>query len=261
MKIVSTGRTLASEDFYKKKLELRKKKIIIFGISVLVLLIGLIFILRLESLQIKNIEVVGAQVIGSDAVQASARTVLAENYLWIIPKSNVFVYPDGSLKKFLFKTFPRFSSIDLTLTSTKSLNISVVEREPYALLCHLETGFPNGCYFLDETGFVFDKAPFFSRGVYFTYLILDEPEKLLATVILPEFSELSQFINQFESESIELREDFKLRLKSGPIIIWKREANLSKIYANLDSFLKSPSIDAAKLKEIDLRTNNKIFYK
>ena len=181
MKIVSTGKTLASEDFYRRKLQVRKKKIIFSALGILIALLAILIVLRLESFQIRDIEVVGAEVIGADRVTKEADTFLSGRYLWIIPKNSTFIYPDGSLEKFLLKSFPRFSSIDLSLSSTKRLVVSVVEREPHTLLCQ---NLQSDCYFLDSTGFVFDKAPFFSRGVYFTHFIEARPEEFLGKKLL-----------------------------------------------------------------------------
>jgi len=257
-RIISTGKTLASEGFYKKKLQIRRKKILIFSAIILVLLIVLVLVLRLKSLQIKDIEVVGAEVIGADAVAERVNEFISGHYLWLIPKNSIFIYPDGSLKEFLFKSFPRFSFINLSLSNPERLVVSVVEREPFALYCVQDV-----CYFLDESGFIFDQAPYFSQGVYFVYrseVLFEEPIGK-QFVSESEFWTLSEFIKTLEGETLEMGESLVLITKNGVKIIWNRGSDLNKLSVNLEAFLNNPAIDQSRLSELDLRTENKVFYR
>ena len=272
MKIVSTGSTISSPEFYKKKLHKRRKRNTIFGFLALTLLIGAVIILRLESLRIGAISVIGAEVVGVEDVESTAKKVLSGRYLWLVPKDNAIVYPRVRLKQELASRFPRLNSITLSLMSLNTLTISITEREPHALYCADSTE-SGVCYFLDEGGFIFDPAPAFSEGVYLTFSsepVLENP-KGIELMPQSEFVLLSHFLAKFDDLGLEplviniFTDRFEARLESGSKIIWNRGGDLALVFASLESFLESPSIKEfpdfhERLSILDLRTDNKVFY-
>ena len=275
MKFVSKGNTISSPEFYKKKQKARNKRLwIVFGILLVISAI-LVFIARRSELRITNISVTGADAIGSDSVANAAKEALSGHYLLLIPKDNALIYPEDKLKSELFKKFPRFSSIGLARNGFESLQINVVEREPYALYCG-SAGAPEAgtCYFLDETGFIFGGAPVFSEGVYFVYGKSDALEDPMGKEFLPpeEFRAVGKFIDSLESLGIEAKKlalnggEFVLELSRGGRIIWNRADDTDIVGANLESFLMSDEIRKQedfieKVAELDLRTEDKVFYR
>lgn len=270
-KIVSTGRTISTSEYLEKRNRARRKKYLVFCALFLMLLAALIMISRLPSLQIKEVSVAGAVATGPDAVVSSVGEKLAGRYLWLIPRSNALIYSKGEIKTKLARDFPRLSGVALSLDGLERLVVSVVEREPHALYCWGEA---NTCYFLDETGFIFDLAPTFSEGVYFTYFrepVLVEP---LGQPLFPkeEFGRLETFVSAlrsfgFDPLSLTLGEsDIRLSLSGGAQIFWSRTSDLERTLANLGAFLNSSAIKAQKdflekVAELDLRTEDKVFYR
>ena len=276
MKIVSKGNTLSSPEFHERKLQARRKRLVFYGAILLGILVVLVFVSRLQSLRIKTITMTGAKVISADSVSAATLEALSGYHFWLVPKNNSLIYSRDTVKAELNKKFPRFSSVELTLTNPTSLDVSVIEREPFALYCDGPLGSVESspCYFLDEQGFIFDLAPTFSIGVYFIYSINPALGNPLGQEFLPreEFNLLSEFIRSLETFSIEPlsvvmnEKDFELALSTGTKIFWPRDANLSNIFSNLESFLKSSEIKSQtnfweKIGELDLRTRNKVFYR
>lgn len=271
MKIVSTGATLASPGFLEKKQKARRKKLKIFCGALFVLLIGAGFLLRIQSLRISTVTISGAQAIDAAKVETAVKELLLGNYLFILPRDSAFLYGNGRIKEELMKNFPRFSSVQISLSDFKELGVSVVEREPFALYCGEGTG---GCYFLDKTGFIFDNSPAFSDGVYIVYTLTPQFSEPLGTAYLPvdEFTPIAEFLSKLPSIgalplSLILKEnEFTLIIKGGAKILWPRGSDMNRIYANLEAFLMSPTISAdkeflLKVRELDLRTEDKVFYR
>ena len=270
MKIVSKGGTLSSFEYLEKKQKATRKRRIIYSVSTFIILVALVLVSRLEKLRITEVRVEGAVVTGADPVSSAMREIISGYYLWIIPRNNTLLYPRGHAEKVLAERFPRFSSVEISLDNSRRLAVSVVEREPTALYCaNSET-----CWFLDEQGFVFDTAPTFSEGVYFLYTMEPVVESPLGKPLLPlpEFQAVSEFVLHLNTLGIEPltlqigEMDLVLTSASGARLTWTRGSDTERIYNNLQSFLNSPSIEAeedflAKVVELDLRTEDKVFYR
>jgi cell division septal protein FtsQ len=270
MKIVSTGSTLSSPEFQQKKQKARRRRRVIYAILFFILFIIVVFVSRLENLRIGTVSVNGSNVISQDLVIAVAKDQISGHYLWLVPKDNALFYPKGALRKMLFRKFPRFSSVALSLEGTEALEISVIEREPFALFC---TGDSNTCYFLDETGFIFDFAPNFSEGVYFVYQREELSGDPLSQEFLPEseFRQLSRFVSSLPDMGLEplsltmSQSEIELSVRGGIKVLWLRESDIERTLSNLESFLMSPTIkgDESFLERVavlDLRTEDKVFY-
>jgi hypothetical protein len=274
MKIVSSGSTISSPEFHRKKQKKRRKQLIIGSSILTILLVGLVFFSRLESFRIKAVTVTGAQVVGEDSVQAVVEEIIAGHYLWVIPRNNAFIYPENNVRETIRERFERFSSVQVELAGLTGLSIVVEEREPTALYCadEPEQGIYAGCYFLDEKGLIFDAAPTFSDGVYFVYTSEAQFEDPLGQAFLPaqEFALLSEFVRKLQLMNVEPRvfaatAEYHITLASGAVITWLPETNLELVYSNLESFLQSEEIKTQtdfweRILVLDLRTANKVFY-
>ena len=86
------------EELKKKKRLKKKRKIIFFAICGLLVLLGLIFLLRIQKLRIENIEISGNKILDSKAIEEAVKEKLSRNYFYFLPKSNFLFYPKGQLK-------------------------------------------------------------------------------------------------------------------------------------------------------------------
>src|SRR3989344_5268546 len=165
MKIVSSGRGIHSPEFYKKKQKAKHIKFALSVLAVLALLALVVFFVRWEKFIVNEIVIAEEIAVDREEIMSAVESELFGYYLYVLPRSNAFLYRRGVIKEKLLKEFPRFSSLDLDLEGFNKLIITAEERKPYALYC-IEI---NECFFLDENGFIFALAPSFSDGVYFTY--------------------------------------------------------------------------------------------
>lgn len=267
MKIVSTGRTISTTEYLAKKMKARRQRLYIASGAFFVLVIAAVFILRLESLQITETVAEGVPATGALAVEARAEDVLSGSYLWLVPKTNAFLYPKTKLERTLAREFPRLSSVAVSLEGSHVLKIEGVERKPFATYCS------DTCYFLDETGFIFDVSPVFSEGVYFVYRVDPPLEQPLGRELVPqpEFESLAAFVARVgrldvEPRSLRLSQaEGRLALAGGAVIVFSRGADTETLARSLESFLESEPIKAEKyfwqrVSTLDMRTENKVFY-
>ncbi len=268
MKIVSTGKTISTTEYLERKRRREHRRLVIYAILAVTFCVLAVFFLKLSRFQITNIKISGAVSTSPQLVEEVVTQILVQKYLWLIPHSNAFIYPNTAIKKMLLRKFPRFSSVEINLEGLKTLRVTAIEREPFALYCA-----PDVCYFLDDLGFIFDTAPIFSEGVYFNYSLETPLEAPLGSQFLPvsEFEALSGFVEKIKdlgvapTSLILSREEVDLKLEGGALIKWERTADLSGLSANLEAFLGSEAIKGqkdfwSKLSVLDMRTPNKVFY-
>ncbi len=267
MKIVSTGRTISTTEYLAKKVKARRKRLLIACGAFLALIVAVVLVLRLESLQISEVVAEGVPSTGSSQVEEVVHEFLAGSYLWLVPKTNALFYPRSGLEEELGRQFPRLSSVATSLEGARLLRVEGVERKPFALYC------TDTCYFLDETGFIFDASPVFSDGVYFTYTSEVSLENPLGRQFVPqpEFESLAAFVTRVGTlgvlpHSLELSDtEGTIILDTGATIAFSRGADTSALARALESFLESEPIKAQgnfwdKLSMLDMRTENKVFY-
>jgi hypothetical protein len=276
MKIVSSGKALHTSEFHQKRARKKRLKRLL-GLALFILLIGLpLYLARLPRFLINNIEVQGANVVRAEDIIKIASSTISGRYGHILPRSNSFIYPGDTLEKTLEQTFPRLRSAIPTLESRKTLEVYIEERTPYALYCrdisNLELVI--SCYFLDDTGYIFDTAPAFSGEVYFIYSGESTSTDLIATQFLTpnKFRDLADFIKGLEdlgiyAKAFEKRGDeYHLLLANGGKILWMANDSLPMIRSNLEAFFDSDEIKKEdkfldKVEYLDLRIENKVRYK
>ncbi|MCK9344519.1 MAG: hypothetical protein M0P64_00145 [Candidatus Pacebacteria bacterium] len=120
--------------------------------------------------QINQINVTGTDAGTADLVRSLVRQKLEGNYFFVYARNNSYLYPKRETEGMLLETFPRMKSVSVARAGEHTIAVTIVEREPYALWCGEKyrpelSSYPE-CYFIDSDGYVFDRSPVFSRGVY-----------------------------------------------------------------------------------------------
>ena len=189
-------------------------------------------------------------------------------------------YPKNSIKKELRNEFKRLKNINLFIKDKRILEVSVTERE--ALYTWCGENLPEDgtmkeeqtCYFMDENGYVFDEAPYFSGNVYFRFFG-SLSESYFTPGIFAKIISFKDFLSKIDPVSLYLKtdEDIEIYLKSNrlppdaPKIIFKKDFNLEKLSENLEAALSTePLLSDFKNKRssllyIDLRYGNKVYFK
>ncbi len=276
-----------------KLLELKKHRRnvflvkILFCIFVLVALFALsAYISGLKELNISGVEVTGNKVVSTETIKSIIGEKITGNYLFFFPRTNILIYPKKEIEKGISDQFKRINKINFAIKGNNKLEVSVTERTALYTWCGNTPPQPDSkekevCYFLDDSGYLFDEAPYFSGEVYFKfYGSINSGDKApLGIYFAPQnFSKLVSFKNILESMGLKsitlyIEEDGDVRIilsnkaSTGPEIIFKLDASLETVAENLQAALSTEPLLSnfknkySSLEYIDLRFGNKVYYK
>lgn len=267
----------------KRKRRVLVRKIIILVIFLAAVVAAVTYILRLGRLNIDNVEVTGNKVVDAELVKAAAEKDIAGNYLWIFPKSNIFIFPKTGIENQLSSEFKRLKDITLNIKNGRTLSIGITERTGKYIWCGNAPQPADSieqCYFLDEDGYIFDQAPYFSGNVYFKFYGAAEPGSYF---LKDNFKNFVYFKGELEdmglkpvmlyTEDDNGTENAKIFLAGGklsstaPVINFKVGSDLTKAAENLEAALSTEPLMSefknkySSLLYIDLRFENKVYYK
>ncbi len=264
-------------------------RFLIFVLSILVLFVGMGFISRIPALVIHEVRVSGTKVLDTEVVADTVRSYLSSRVALLYVRGNIFLYSQKEISSFIRREFPRVFSVTSIERNHTMLSINIEERQAAFTWCGespptYSTRFDKrDCYFLDQEGFVFDHAPYFTPGVYMTLYggiaspaspigetialknsILDYgvlAEKL-ANLGLPVHSIVIHTDNQDE-----LILDLPTDIGNFTTIRFNEDSTLSELFSKIDSTIHEASFAAQwkvhprSLEYIDTRFGNKVFYK
>ena len=156
---------MARKDFLASSRKLRRKRLILKAILVGVIFVavfaGTVAFFRIVYFQIKKIEIIGnSSIIGSDLTDA-IKSKLDGKYIGLFSKANIFIIPKGNILAELPEEFKRIKKISLDKKYFSAIVVKIEERNNAAIFCEKED-----CAYIDESGFVFEKAPYFSGAVF-----------------------------------------------------------------------------------------------
>jgi len=257
------SKILESSRRLERKILMVKFVLSLFLLAVLV--IGLSYFLRISEFRIGKILIEGNVTLGKEELSASIANYLDGKYLDIFVRDNIFVIPKKDIKKRLLTDYPRLKEVTLFRDFPNSLLVELKERTPTALLC-----VGKQCSFLDEEGFIFEQAPFFSGDTYVKFYDEGEIQGVKNRLLTDtQFKGIIEFIKQLKLEDVNTS---KITLnKEGLYDIsvlegWKLKLNnnidldiaLENLKLVLDRQIKD---NRENLNYIDLRIDNKVFYK
>lgn len=190
-------------------------------------------------------------------------------YAGIFSKRNIFLVPKRTIESALVREFPRIREVRLAADGMRGLSLSVVEREPEAILCRAKK---TECFFMDGDGFVFAEAPQLAGTSFVRY------EAALADVPLGKyfmssrggFSELHQFVQSLGSLALFPK---VVSLTGNSYVITARvltrdirlvvggTVSYEQSYRNLEAILQDPKFSLDSVASIDLRFGNKVFFR
>lgn len=276
---------------YRRKNFRNKIYLLILAFSAVFFLLA--YVSRLPSVNTNSVEIIGNKVEDTNAIKLAVNEELAGHYVWFFPKTNIFFYPKSAIKNKLEDSFKRLKNVSLSIKDRKTLTISVDERKAIYTWCgsslptnadlsELSSG-NKKCYFLDEAGYVFDEAPYFSGDVYFKFYgnFKEQARVPSGQFFYKEiFRKLISFKESLETLNLKPTHmyvmdtgDVKIYLSSTtqrdttPEIIFKIDSDFQTIVENIDAALSTEPFQTSfkkkysSLEYIDLRFGNKVYYK
>ncbi len=262
----------------------------IYVIVVLVVLfIGLGLLSHIPRITINEINVTGTKVINDDDVRKSALSYLDNNVALVYSRGNIFIYSKKKLAEHVKENFPRVYEVKSVTRTKQKIDIDIEERQAKFTWCgHVAPTYEKrfekrDCYFLDQTGFIFDVSPFFTDGVYLTFYggIQSDMDPIGQTIAtknrIIDFGDATSVfaLNGLPAHSVVIKPDgqneFLLDLISltGDFakILFNESSEISDIKKKIDyavaeeAFLEEFDDNSVRLEYIDTRFNNRVFYK
>lgn len=259
-----------------------RNKFLLAILGIVVIFSSLVYVSRLNKLNIREIKISGNEVIETSLINDVVKNNINGYYLYFVPKSNFLLFPENKIKTELAFKFKRLESISLNLDNSGVLSISLTERRGQYIWCG--ENLPDitikpedtACFFIDKSGYVFDSAPYFSGSVYLKFF-----GKLNDSYFSPEiFEELINFKDRIinmgvKVSSIFVKDDgdievylFSSKLPPGaPKIIFKNNSIFEKLAGTLQAALITDPLMSdfknkySSLLYINLRFGNKVYFK
>jgi len=276
-------------EIQKKKKKIFLNKVFVFLAIFVIVLIGLSFLSRWPKINIRDVAISGNKVTDTKKIEEAVREEISGHYLWFFPKTNFLFYPKSEIKNRLASDFKRLRDLEVGIVGDNTLGVTMGERVGSYTWCGDDlpsvsaSSEDSGCYFMDETGYVFDEAPYFSRNVYFRFFgkLDGEGESKAGSYFAP--STFKELIGLKKSlETMKLKPSFVVVKEDGDVemylvsnssfsnsqkIIFRIDSDFQKIAENLQVALDTEPLKSdfknkySSLLYIDLRFGNKVYYK
>lgn len=266
----------------------RIRLIILLTILFISIIVGLSYLSFDRRISIKDVVVNGTSIISWNEVSDKIEENLSGKYIFIFSKRNSFIYPHDKIMSSLMTEFPRIEKLDISVKNFDTLVLNIKERLGKYLYCGAalpdkkeEVG--ENCYFVNNDGYIFDKAPYFSGDIYFKYyteITGDKNKALGSQVFGPDrFHKIARFVDEvtklgFKPIYLVKGGDnvYYIYLKTqndrpNPKIMFKEDNDLDIIFDNLETAMKEKEFANEinskydTLSYIDLRFKNKVLYK
>jgi cell division septal protein FtsQ len=217
------------------------------------------------ALNISSVTVKGGETISYEEVKNKVEASLDGEYLKIIPRSFILLYPQKEILESI-KEIERVDQV-VFLREKNELQISLTEHLPSALWCDENI---DSCLFLNERGFAYGTAPKLAGGSLLRFVKIGEEPKRgvepftveqLATILT--FSKLLEtrdfFIGRVDIDAVN---DAFVTLSGGGELKLSLNDEPVAIMDNLITILDSEEfshLQSDNFQYIDLRFGNKVF--
>jgi len=247
-------------------------KQILFYVMLTVFLGATIYVLFFSSLMLMtHIEIEGNKNITKQPLLNQVNSQLSGKYLKLFSKNNFLFVNNKKIENNLLAKFTMIREVKVKKNFPSQLKINILERIPTMTICD-----NSQCYVLDENGQVYDNASQIfkkklivltdenNRKINFGDIILNKNYMNYIVSIKKRVEEETNLIlkNNFRTPSI-ISNDIRAKTQEGWEIYFNKNISLDKEIEELKVILnkKINQKQRPDLEYIDLRINNKIYYK
>jgi cell division septal protein FtsQ len=263
---------MSDKNYKSSNLIRRKKKTLLvkvwlFSILGILIIGGSAFFSNSGKVKISSISVNDTVFFDKTEIEKIARAELEGSLLWVFAKNNILLLPRKNIEKKIKEYNQSIKTATLSLSGTNSISINVEEYKTTAIWCLEEN-----CYYLNEEGIAFVKAPqdYDRNLVKFSNLIEGDP--IGKTYSNSEnFKKIINLINLFTNVPLKIvsvkAEDgvtFSLYTDTNMKILYEGGDDPEEVANNLNTIIEKDAISKSQLINIDyidLRFGNKVYYK
>ena len=234
------------------------KKILAFAIIFLFLLLVAGVALS-PILKAKEINIYGNKEIDSEAIKNNIQSI------------NILLMTTNGLKNELLKDFPKISEIEIRKNIFKrTIAVTIVEREKLGIICKENTG---NCFYIDKNGIIFENAPKTSGSLILLIKDFSSREftlggKIFTEQIMDSIVEIRESFNSSTKVKIDWFEtrtnppkELRIITTKGWYILFDSARDTKKQFSILKTALDEKIKNTDNLEYIDLRIENRIYYK
>lgn len=226
-------------------------------------------------MQLEKTTVTGNQEIAAEEIVTVANQYLAGKYLGIFPHNNFLLISRQGLERNILDAFKKIRVVSVSKKFPNELNIQIEERKSLLVWCG-----GDKCYLIDDKGYAYQEADFASREIQENHLlkisqsdgkqielgkqVMDEDMVKYYTEVREAFARKAGIALGEEVQiNSRLAEDGVIKAQQGFDVLVnfsipaERSAELMKIF--LEKQYKGQDLN--NLAYVDLRVENKIFYK
>lgn len=224
---------------------------------------------------IAKINISGTEDLNEDEILQVVKDKISGKYLNVIEKSNYFLIKRERLGEILTENFKKIEKVRVDKKFPDQINISLVERKEVLVLCN-----NNQCFIVDSRGIAYSTIDLNNSEEINEHLLILKNEKG-REVHLGDFvfeEEYAQYLldikYKLESDlGIKIEKevltpqlisgDLRVKTTEGWMIYFDKNIPIEKEVKMLDLVLKDKlkEIKREDIEYIDLRTDNKIYYK
>lgn len=255
---------------YKRK----KSKVFLIIFFALILIGGLAYLVVYSSVfKIKQIKISGVERFNENEIISQLKVFVANksSFNKFLGADNILSWVNGL--KNINKDYPIFENLSIKKSLLRrTIEITVKERERFGAWCmgSATSSIPQ-CFWFDKNGFVFDEAPY-TEG-FLINKVSDLSGRVLKTgdLILPDnlfqnflkiypvLNRIGLKINNLSFENIDWQEIVSEAGDNSPKIYFSLRNDPDFSISGLNTLKQDPGFN--KLLYIDLRTENRIYYK
>lgn len=272
----------------KKEKKQKRRKQLMVSVLLIFIFFDFIWIMNNPKFKFSHITITGNETIPTKKIEQNIHGFLDESFLGILSKNNILLLNTNNIKKKIENLYPRIYHVDVFIKDNSILVLTIEERKPHSLWCKNEnylSDFDEECYFADQRGYIYTKAPYFSDGVF---------EKIYTTAdvlkIGGQVMDKSDFLNFFEfTDSLYKEYNISIshifidektnethlyisslldtRFKENPYIFYKNTNNYKSLLRNIGLMLNTEMFKKdwrdipERLSFIDLRIDKQIRFK
>ncbi len=159
----------------RHKRRIRRIRLSILFLILIILIIGVLsYLSSNKKVVIDTFEINGTHIINKEDIEEKIKNDIGGKYIYLFSKANTFIYPHKKIYNNLLINIPRIETLSISRVGLKTLKIEITERTGEFLYCgnnipENKEDVGENCYFVNNDGYIFDRAPYFSGNVYFKY--------------------------------------------------------------------------------------------
>lgn len=255
-----------------KKRKQKKNKIKLYLILFLIVLFvyGLVYVSRLPKFKITDVQISGLSFLNEEDIRKTIDNQLNQNILWLIPKSNIFLFSKKELIHTLSEN-PAIISIKINKNFFNTMFIEIEEQSKQAIYC--VDDLRSECYYINYEGMIYGSVKdYVIPEQEIIFYVPNKKIEIKSTVVEIElYKTIFNFIKSVNQLQIPIRqvhiyEDGIIEFKTQPGVILKTSIfdDFEKDFLNLTALFEKELLKQdilSTIEYIDLRFGNKVFYK